>query len=366
MMVVMEGWRLGPKAIALAGIALVVVLLALNRGPAVEDPYLWFADERVEDVPTVRMESGVPKVDYGGATGVRDNPVTVAQWGLSNYSRGDVGPLFTAADWLVDHQRPDGTWAYDFDWRVASADDSLKAPWISGLAQGQALSVLARAHRLTGDERYLVTGRAALRPYSLPVEDGGVVRQWTGLPFYEEYPTARPSLVLNGILFQLVGLHEWADETGDLDAESLWAAGEATAAQVIERYDLGAGGGSAYAGAFLEPGGPEPIPIAGSVYEPIHPALAEEMHRLTGRPVYAEMAQRWAVPGLPWGWIVVLLTAAGAVGWLLWRVRSGADELRGDLGVADAPGGDAVPVRGVVQVEVGPGGHDHAVDVREQ
>lgn len=316
----MEGLGRVAAGFAAVGLALLFfAVLAVGRGPAVEDPYLWFADVSVEDRPNVVMRDGLPVVDYPDL-GEQANPVTVAQWGLSHHSRGDAGPLFAAADWLVDNQRSDGAWEYRFDWYVESADDALEAPWISGLAQGQALSVLARAHRLTGDERYLTAGRLALRPYRLPVAQGGVLRDWGGLPFYEEYPTERPSLVLNGYLFQLVGLHEWYEETGDLDAESLWANGEATAAAVIERYDLGAGD-SAYAGAHLEPGGPRAVPIRGSDYEPIHPALAEEMHRQTGRPVYAEMAQRWAVPGPPWGWLVTLAGAATVVGWLLCRVR---------------------------------------------
>jgi hypothetical protein len=131
-----------------------------------------------------------------------------------------------AAKWLVSKQRPDGTWAYAFDNPLAWAGTAVRAPWVSGMAQGQALSLLVRVWRITGDDAYLDAGRKALASFSVPVEEGGVLRVWRGHPFYEEYPTTeRPTLVLNGFLFALVGLHDYAAETGDAEARQLWREG---------------------------------------------------------------------------------------------------------------------------------------------
>lgn len=108
----------------------------------------------------------------------------------------------------------------------------------------------------------------------------------TVTPFYEEYPTARPTYVLNGFLFAIVGLHEFATATGDQQAGRMWREGEATAAAIITTYSLGKHD-STYDLA-------TPHIVRGSGYAKIHVDLAKEMYRLTGRSVYAEMADRWA------------------------------------------------------------------------
>lgn len=312
------GRRLGRRVwlalVALSLIAAAGVVLA-PRGTHVADPYLWFADEHVEERPGVTMVDGLPTVTYRaglGVTGRQTNPVTITQWGLSHYSRGDTAAGVRAADWLVTHQRGDGAWVYSFDFYDPPADETMHAPWISALAQGQALSLLARAYRATGDRKYLTAGDRALLPFLKPLADGGVSRSWDGHPYFEEYPTKRPSFVLNGYLFTLIGLHDYAHQTGNTTARQLWEQGERTAAVLLPQFALG-GRSSAYLLGFRKPGGPPATSILGSVYEPIQPTLVDTMYQLTRRPVYAHYADQWAPVGVPWWRVAGLLVLAAGI-----------------------------------------------------
>ena len=73
-------------------------------------------------------------------------------------------------------------------------------PFGSAMVQGEAIALLVRGYLLTQDEKYLECAEKALQPYETQVEDGGVLRYFMGMPFYEEYPTPTPSLVLNGFI----------------------------------------------------------------------------------------------------------------------------------------------------------------------
>lgn len=264
-----------------------------SEGAPTIEPYLYFGEiDTLEGLDAKLDADGVPIIRYSEESPWLHNPVTVAQWGLAEGSRGAHVELLRAADWLVEAQEPDGSWRYDFEYYVPSADQTLERGWTSAMAQGNALSVLARAWALTEQESYHEAGRLAVDAIGTPVRDGGSKRVWRGHLWFEEYPTAEPSLVLNGFLFTLVGLREFAEVTGSARAERMWQAGERSARALVDDFDLG-GGDSAYALAFLDRD-VDPYPATG-VYVRIHVELVRWMAEETGRPVYARMAERWAV-----------------------------------------------------------------------
>ena len=62
----------------------------------------------------------------------------------------------------------------------------LTRPWPSAMGQGEAISVLLRAHKLTGEARYAEIAAAALEPMVVDVDDGGVARRLDGHLVLEE------------------------------------------------------------------------------------------------------------------------------------------------------------------------------------
>lgn len=164
------------------------------------------------------------------------NPAYVAWYALqqlANTQRGDTPDagarqrFATQIAWLRDHavRRPDGAavWHYGFDWREGEA--LLRAPWISAMAQGLAMSALVRAHRLSPAPALLELAVAAARPFELPIDQGGVRSAAKGGVAYEEYPAHPEPRVLDGFLFALLGLYDVALETGDARLRGLFDQG---------------------------------------------------------------------------------------------------------------------------------------------
>jgi len=205
-------------------------------------PYLDYGFQPRLPNPVIRLgREGVPEVRY--SDGWHRNPVTVAEWGLRHHAyflvsrrSRDARRMRRAADWLVRNQRR-GVWHYDFSFTLAGIGDTLRPPWISAMAQGQAMSLLTRAYRITGRAAYLRAAKRALTPFRHTVAGGGVVRDLRGSPFYEEYPTRRPSYVLNGFMFTLLGLYDLAPWSRR--AATLYDRGRVTLAKAVALYDAG-------------------------------------------------------------------------------------------------------------------------------
>lgn len=93
----------------------------------------------------------------------------------------------------------------------------MRAPWVSALAQGGALSFFVRLYRVTGNPADLATARDLFlsfralgrsSPWVAYVDSAGYLR-------LEEYPSERPSHVFNGANFGYFGIYEYAMLTGD-------------------------------------------------------------------------------------------------------------------------------------------------------
>ncbi|MBS3957685.1 MAG: hypothetical protein KGZ40_09215 [Clostridiales bacterium] len=189
---------------------------------------------------------GVPVVDYAtnpvaGANEPRAyNPITTAQYGLAlygEYLNGEdrsLDAFFIQADWLVENMASDGGIYYEFD--LPGRD--LFAPWLSGMAQGQAISVLVRAYYESDDERYLEAARLAFEPLSRTFDEGGVMYiDDSGGVWLEEYPEEPPSHVLNGMIFSLFGLYDLMQATGDERVARLFEDVSETLADNLHRYE---------------------------------------------------------------------------------------------------------------------------------
>ncbi len=162
--------------------------------------------------------SGIPQLDYHGRIGVQYNPIAIAQYGLGNYNlwrqHGDParrGKFFRTADWLCEHLEANSSglavWAHHFNWEYR---DTLQKPWYSGLAQGQGVSVLVRAHEKSGNSLYLDAAQRAFLSFQRPISEGGVAfTDESGDLWFEEYIVSPPTHILNGFMWALWGVHDY-------------------------------------------------------------------------------------------------------------------------------------------------------------
>jgi hypothetical protein len=172
---------------------------------------------------------------------------------------------------------------YGFDFALhGHADETLQAPWYSGMAEGMALSVFSRLHALDGRASDLDIARSlflALQPHGRT----GAWVTWVDSANYvwiEEYPGPRPDHTLNGFNFALYGLYDYVEETGDPAARRLFVGGLTTVIHYLPQ--------------FRQPGHISLYCLAHRVrsakYHDIHVAQLRMLARMTGSPVLARYA----------------------------------------------------------------------------
>jgi heparosan-N-sulfate-glucuronate 5-epimerase len=239
--------------------------------------------------------SGIPMLDYHGRIGLQYNPIAIAQWGLGNYNaflRGNDAErkkkFLLASDWLCSHlkQNSSGVWVWnhDFDWEYRT---KLNAPWYSGLAQGQGISLLVRAWRETNDPKYLSSAQRAFRSFCEPTSEGGVCfMDELGDIWFEEYIVAPPTHILNGFIWAAWGVHDYFLATADINAEQLFLKAATSLRRNLPRYDLG------FWSLYEQSGTRLPM-LASLFYHRLHIVQLRVMYRLTGDALFSDYADRW-------------------------------------------------------------------------
>ncbi len=246
---------------------------------------------------------GIPKVKYGDQ--FYYNPVTVAQYALTLYGKylqgEDVLPDFiTAVEKLISMQDDLGAFRYPFSFEYYLSGEVYEPGWVSGMAQGQALSVFARAYSVTNNKRYLEAGNKALQFLITPVSNGGVVYTLEDLApslkkyiIYEEYIANPASYTLNGFMFSLLGLYDWAQVSSGEDqklSEKHFKSGIKTLEKILPYYDIG--GFSAYDLGHITHRKAKPHVIA--KYHAIHIYLLHALYTVTDNETLHEFELLWA------------------------------------------------------------------------
>jgi heparosan-N-sulfate-glucuronate 5-epimerase len=239
--------------------------------------------------------AGIPLLNYHGRIGPQYNPIAIAQWGLGNYNlycpSGDADrkkKFLAATDWLWAHleQNSHGVWVWNhnFDWEYRTP---LKAPWYSGLAQGQGISLLLRAYRETGATKYLEAADRAFASFMKSTDEGGVALvDEHGNTWFEEYIVSPPTHILNGFIWAAWGVYDYFLATRSKPAADLFDKAIQTLRSNLDRYDLGFWSLYEQSGTLL------PM-VASSFYHRLHVVQLRVLHRLTGEPLFAEFADKW-------------------------------------------------------------------------
>ena len=255
--------------------------------------YMLFAEKA--DYAGVCDATGIPQLDYRGQIGRQYNPIAIAQYGLGNYNlfrrTGDPSrrqKFLLAAAWLRDHleENPQrlAVWNHHFNWEYR---DTLKAPWYSGLAQGQGISLLVRAHKESGEAGYLDAARRSLAAFFQPTSNGGVAfTDDRGDLWFEEYIVSPPTHILNGFIWAAWGVYDYYLTTRDAAAYDIFSRAVRTLCRNLESYDLG------FWSLYEQSGTRLPM-VASPFYHQLHIVQLRVMHRLTGESVFATVADRW-------------------------------------------------------------------------
>lgn len=266
----------------------------LGTGPARPGEYYMHFREK-SDYPGPHDASGIPMLDYHGVIGLQYNPIAIAQWGLANYNqfcathdRVRAEKFLKAADWLCANleQNAHGLWVWNhhFDWEYR---DTLRAPWYSGLAQGQGISLLLRAHAHTHGEKYCEAASRAFVALTRLKSDGGVLFEDKEKNLWiEEYLVDPPTHILNGFMWALWGVFDLWQARGDADVRNIFERGVTTLLRNLRRYDTG------YWSLYEQSGTRLPM-LASPFYHRLHIVQLRVMARLTGESEFASVAERW-------------------------------------------------------------------------
>ncbi len=193
-------------------------------------------------------ENGIPLTRFFRNDHWKHNPITVCQYGLHYFNKyfhdgndADKNVFLAQAKWLIDNAKtgPDNSliWPYLFNLPFYK----ISKPWISGMAQGEALSVLVRAHSMTGNEKFLNAVQKVWKIFRIEVEDGGVIAFFPdGKPVIEEYPKPGETIaVLNGFIFAMFGIYDFAVYTNDDAAKNFFSEMIVSLKDNLFRYDSG-------------------------------------------------------------------------------------------------------------------------------
>jgi hypothetical protein len=192
-------------------------------------------------------EKGVPYNAQKGEHPACYQPTTIAHYALAHWNAyvetaGEQHrqAFLTQANWLVEHavQRDSAVsvWPIPFP----SSSYHAPGPWLSAMTQGNVISVLVRAYRLTGNEQFLRVAQRGVRPFEHDILDGGVsVFLGEDGVFFEEVAVYPAAHILNGYLYALFGLYDYVALTNDSQINELIQRSLATLHSWIDDYDTG-------------------------------------------------------------------------------------------------------------------------------
>jgi len=191
----------------------------------------------------------IPKLNYHGDIGLQYNPIAIAQWALGHYNlwrktqnKENYSKFINGADWLVENLNLNSNnvhvWNHYFNWTYK---ETLVNPWYSGLAQGQGLSVLARAYKISQNQKYLEAAKKVYESFLIDTADGGVTfSDKEDNIWIEEYIMKNsPTHILNGFIWGLWGIYDYWLLTNNKEVKNLFDRYVETIFKNISKYDIG-------------------------------------------------------------------------------------------------------------------------------
>ncbi len=165
--------------------------------------------------------------------------------------------------------------------------DYMIAPWYSGMAQGQCLSVFCRLFRLTHKIKYLKTANKIYKsfwyverkdaPWVVYVDDNSYL-------WIEECPLPERTNILNGFIFGIYGIYDYYQTTKSGQSMYLFQAAVTTIKKYVRKYRH-KGDRSEYCLSYKRK--------TSLKYHRVHIKQLRTLFRMTGDPFFKRMAEKF-------------------------------------------------------------------------
>jgi hypothetical protein len=184
-------------------------------------------------------------------------PISIGQYGLSVFhayknTKSNVKRehFLRIAEWFYKNRIEDNKLGCYWLTEVDKPEYNVHTAWKSAFSQSRALSILTRAWQITGEEKYLLVCEKALIPFLTPVSKGGVsvnksADKDNNYCIYEEYVASKPTRVMDGHIFSLLGLYDFirvtkrTNSTSYQQANALFNKGVQGLIDLLPEYDMG-------------------------------------------------------------------------------------------------------------------------------
>jgi len=148
----------------------------------------------------VMDKENIPMVMYSHLQKPQYNPATVALHAIASYIDLDYRAFLRCMTWLIENSKEEHGRRFLY-YHFVFPPRALRVPWVSGMAQGLATSVMARAYFVTRREAYLRFAKEFAEGMLAPIDEGGCSLFQDGYLLIEEYPSEQPlKHVLNGFV----------------------------------------------------------------------------------------------------------------------------------------------------------------------
>lgn len=227
-------------------------------------------------------------------------PGTLAQYALAMHGKNDLPMFVKAAKKLQEVQGKNGALTYGYAWRHYAEPRDYAPGWFSGMDQGLALSVYARAYLVTKEKGFIDKGNKVLEFLLRPFPDGprsdlrDLDPSLEHYVFFEEYIADPHVYTLNGYVFTLLGLYDWWKIAGSATAEDYFKRGVTTLEKVLPYFDIGTF--SAYDLSYITSQKPyleQLPPRLAARYHALHIAQLRALESVTGSEVFRQFAEKW-------------------------------------------------------------------------
>lgn len=211
-------------------------------------------------------------------------PISIFQYALGlwdlylpNNDEEKKQQFLNQCEWIISNQREDGSWN-------CFEPIGYHQYTVSSMGQGEAISALVRAYKITGDKKWLDSAQKAMKFMVIPVSLGGTLLVDGRDYFFEEYPDeiGNKRSVLNGWIFTLFGIYDYLKVQNDLEVQDIYKKSIDTLARHLKDYDTG------YWSFYDQTGR-----IASPAYHDLHIALLKALSDLTDQILFKEIADKW-------------------------------------------------------------------------